>query len=134
MYSLFILLHVFISICLILVVLMQSGKGGGVAGAFGGGGNQTVFGGRGATDFLGKATWGLGAGFMFTSLLLGILSAGRSEPTSVIEKAVPPPSSTAPAIPEERVPSTPPAETTPSEPADEAPPADGGEAPPSGGN
>ncbi|MEZ4653098.1 MAG: preprotein translocase subunit SecG [Candidatus Eisenbacteria bacterium] len=133
MYQLFILLHVFISICLILVVLMQSGRGGGVAGAFGGGGNQTVFGGRGATDFLGKATWGLGGGFMFTSLLLGVLSAHRTEAPSVIEKttaAPQPPSSSAPAVPGQQTPSTP-----------AAPPAgnDNGSAPgdepaPSGGN
>lgn len=129
MYQLFIVLHVFISVCLILVVLMQSGKGGGVAGAFGGGGNQTVFGGRGATDFLGKATWGLGAGFMFTSLLLGILSSGRSEPASVIEKtAAPPPTSTAPVNPgEQAIPPAPSGESAPSEATDEA-------TPPSGGN
>lgn len=127
MYQLFILLHVFISVCLILVVLMQSGKGGGVAGAFGGGGNQTVFGGRGATDFLGKATWGLGAAFMFTSLLLGILSSSRSEPASVIEKsAAPPPTSTSPVVPGERtIPPDPSGEVTPSEPAEEAPPSGG---------
>jgi preprotein translocase subunit SecG len=125
MYSLFIVLHVFISILLILVVLMQSGKGGGVAGAFGGGGNQTVFGGRGATDFLGKATWGLGAVFMFTSLLLGILSSSRSEPASVIEKTDAPPVSTAPAVPSQQMPATPPAETESSQPAEEATPPGG---------
>jgi preprotein translocase subunit SecG len=125
MYSLFIVLHVFISICLILVVLMQSGKGGGVAGAFGGGGNQTVFGGRGATDFLGKATWGLGAGFMFTSLLLGILSSSRSEPSSVIEKTDAPPVSTAPAVPGQQTPAAPPVEIESSQPSDEAPPPSG---------
>jgi preprotein translocase subunit SecG len=133
MYQLFILLHVFISICLILVVLMQSGRGGGVAGAFGGGGNQTVFGGRGATDFLGKATWGLGAGFMFTSLLLGILSSSRSEPASVIEKttAAPPPPATAPAVPgEQRAPVAP----SPGEQVPESAPEEPASQPPSGGN
>jgi len=124
MYSLFIVLHVFISILLILVVLMQSGKGGGVAGAFGGGGNQTVFGGRGATDFLGKATWGLGAGFMFTSLLLGILAANRSEPSSVIQKTDAPPPMTAPAVPSQQAPVTPAEQTPAAPPAESSAPAE----------
>ena len=71
------LIAVFVVICflLVIVVLMQSGKGGGLSGAFGGGGNQTVFGGRGAVDFLGKATWVLGSAYMVMALLLAVLSA-----------------------------------------------------------
>jgi len=64
MYVLFLILHVLISLVLIVVVLLQSGKGGGLAGAFGGGGgSQAIFGGRGAATFLSKATTYLGAGF-----------------------------------------------------------------------
>ena len=78
MFVLILIIHVLVCFALMAVVLMQSGKGRGLAGAFGGGGgNQTLFGGRGAVDFLGKATWVLGAAFMLTSLTLALMSAGQ---------------------------------------------------------
>ena len=49
-------IHVIVSLFLILVVLLQQGKGADLAGAFGGGGSQTAFGARGATTILHKAT------------------------------------------------------------------------------
>ena len=49
---LLVILHVIISVFLILVVLVQQGKGADLAGAFGGGGSQTAFGARGATTLL----------------------------------------------------------------------------------
>lgn len=68
-------IHVIVSICLLIVVLLQSGKGGGLAGAFGGGGGaaQTMFGGRGAGDVLTRTTQVLGGTFMVTSLALFLL-------------------------------------------------------------
>lgn len=83
-YGIAIALHILISIVLIAVVLMQSGRGGGgMAGAFGGGGgNQTLFGGRGASGFLTKATWVLGGAFMVISLLLA-LAVSRQEGPAV---------------------------------------------------
>ena len=50
------IIHVVVCIFLILVILLQAGKGGGMGGAFGGAGAQTVFGGRGAQTLLGKVT------------------------------------------------------------------------------
>ena len=50
------LLHVIVSVVLILVVLLQTGKRADLAGAFGGGGSQTAFGARGAATLLSKAT------------------------------------------------------------------------------
>ncbi|MFN8549073.1 MAG: preprotein translocase subunit SecG [Candidatus Eisenbacteria bacterium] len=96
MFTFFVVIHLLVSFCLIGVVLMQSGKGSGLAGAFGTGGNATVFGGRGAVDFLGKATWILGGAFMVTSMTLAILSgANRSTTgTSLIKRQA-----TAPAVP-----------------------------------
>ena len=71
-------IHILISVTLILVVLLQSGKGGGLAGAFGGGGGVgAVFGGQAAGDFLTKATRYLAIGFMLTSLTLAMISKGR---------------------------------------------------------
>jgi preprotein translocase subunit SecG len=67
-------IHYFTCFAMILVILLQSGKGGGLAGAFGGGGS-TIFGGRGAGTVLTRATMILGGMFFVTSLWLALLSA-----------------------------------------------------------
>jgi preprotein translocase subunit SecG len=72
---LLVILHVVISLFLILVVLLQQGKGADLAGAFGGGGSQTAFGARGATTLLHKLTTIFFALFVLTSLSLAILQA-----------------------------------------------------------
>ena len=69
MITLVTVLHVVVCVVLILVILLQAGKGGGMGAAFGGG-SQTVFGGRGAQTFLGKVTSACAAIFMLTSLTL----------------------------------------------------------------
>jgi preprotein translocase subunit SecG len=100
MYFVMLILHVVVSLILMVVVLLQSGKGRGLAGAFGGGGgNQTLFGGRGAVDFLGKATWVLGAAFMFTSLTLAVLTSAKSVRAGGGKGLIPKATSSAPALP-----------------------------------
>ncbi len=69
------LLHVLVCLFLILVVLLQTGKGADLAGAFGGGGSQTAFGARGATTFLHKLTTVSAVIFMVTSLVLAVLAS-----------------------------------------------------------
>src|SRR5258706_2380678 len=83
---LLVILHVIISVFLILVVLVQQGKGADIAGGFGGGGTQTAFGARGATTLLHKLTTGAFIGFIVLSLLLTLMQA-RSRPSVV--KGVP---------------------------------------------
>ena len=56
MVALLVILHIIVCFVLILVVLLQTGKGADLAGAFGGGGSQTALGSRGAATFLSKAT------------------------------------------------------------------------------
>ena len=69
MYGLLTILHVIVAFCLIISVLMQSSKGEGLAGAFGGGTfSSTVFGGRGAATFLARATAILALVFALTSI------------------------------------------------------------------
>jgi preprotein translocase subunit SecG len=70
-------LHVAVCIGLMASILLQSGKGGGLAGTFGAGSSQTLFGGRGAATFLSRATTALAVTFFVTSLTLG-LNASRS--------------------------------------------------------
>lgn len=67
--------HVIISLFLILVVLVQQGKGADLAGAFGGGGSQTAFGARGATTLLHKLTTAFFILFVLTSISLAIMQA-----------------------------------------------------------
>jgi preprotein translocase subunit SecG len=78
-----IIVHVVVSAVLILVILLQAGKGGGLGGAFGGS-TQAVFGGRGAQTFLGKVTSAAAAIFMLTSLSLSYLSTRSG---SVVKEA-----------------------------------------------
>ncbi len=65
--------HYITCFAMVLVILLQSGKGGGLAGAFGGGGS-TIFGGRGAGTILTRATMIFGALFFVTSLTLALMS------------------------------------------------------------
>ena len=68
--------HVIVCIALVLVVLMQSSKGEGLAGsAFGGGLSGSVFGGRGAASFLSKATTILAALFVLNCGALAVMSS-----------------------------------------------------------
>src|ERR1043165_9572713 len=68
------IIHVFVCVVLMLVVLLQQGKGGGMGAAFGGATTQ-VFGGRGAGNILTRATAVCAGIFMLTSVSLAYLSS-----------------------------------------------------------
>ena len=97
MYGVLLALHIVICFSLIVVVLLQSGKGGGLAGGAFGGTAQTVFGGRGATDFMTRATMVLGGAFFLTSLVLALMSSGTANQRSLLQEAARKSSATAPA-------------------------------------
>jgi preprotein translocase subunit SecG len=91
-----IIIHVLACVALVLVVLLQAGKGASMGAAFGGS-SQTVFGSAGATTFLAKMTTVVALVFMLTSLGLAIFS-GKGTPSSVMDAATSsPPAQTAPA-------------------------------------
>ena len=71
-------LHVIVCFFLIAVVLLQRGKGAEMGAVFGGGASSTVFGSRGAGNFLTKLTTGSAILFMCTSLTLSYLATSRS--------------------------------------------------------
>jgi preprotein translocase subunit SecG len=77
LFNILIGLHVLVCLVLILVVLLQSSKGSGLAGAFGGAGGQTMFGGQETATFLSRLTTYLAIIFMVLSLVLAFLSARR---------------------------------------------------------
>src|SRR3954468_17363006 len=68
------IVHVCVCIFLILVVLLQQGRGGGLGGAFGGT-TQQVFGGRGAGNFMTRLTWGCAMVFILTSVSLAYIAS-----------------------------------------------------------
>ena len=95
MYGILLAILVLDGIFLGVVILLQSGKGGGLA-AVGGGAAMTegLLGGRQATTVLTRATWGAGSAFMILALVLSIMSSRATAPESVIQVQAP---ATAPA-------------------------------------
>jgi preprotein translocase subunit SecG len=85
MYAFITALHVIVCIMLILIVLLQTGKGAEMGAAFGGS-TQTVFGSSGPAGFLNKMTTAVAILFMVTSLVLCYLSGRVSIPTIMDEK------------------------------------------------
>jgi preprotein translocase subunit SecG len=81
-------IHVIVSIGLILVVLLQTGKGAEVGAVFGGS-SSTIFGSSGAGNFLTRLTTGMAIVFMITSLTLGYFSGHRPSSTIFDNRATP---------------------------------------------
>lgn len=67
--------HVLVCVILIVVVLLQAGKGSTMGLSFGGGASQTVFGSTGGKNFFTRLTTGLAIVFMVTSILLSVISS-----------------------------------------------------------
>lgn len=97
MYGFLLALLVLDGVFLITVVLLQSGKGGGLA-AMGGGAAATegILGGRQATTVLTRATWITGSTFMVLAVVLSILSSRNAQPESILRQNTAPAASTAP--------------------------------------
>jgi len=97
MYTVTVIFHVLACMALILIVLLQTGKGAEMGAAFGGA-SQTLFGGSGGTTFLSKLTTGAAIAFMITCLGLTYLSAGPS--TKSVMEEVPVEKTEAPLLPD----------------------------------
>lgn len=99
MYGLLLAIHLLVCISLIFVVLVQSGKGGGLAGGAFGGATQTVFGGRGANDFITRATVILGVVFFVTSVSLALLTTQTTSRSRSLLQEQARKAASAPAVP-----------------------------------
>jgi preprotein translocase subunit SecG len=81
-----IVLHVFVCLMLMLVVLIQPGKSGGLGAALGGAGATQIFGGRGAGNFLTRTTWIAASIFFLTSVTLAYLSTSTGDSLEDLSK------------------------------------------------
>ncbi|MGA6925979.1 MAG: preprotein translocase subunit SecG [Desulfosarcina sp.] len=86
---LLIIIHVIVCIALIMIVLLQTGKGADMGAAFGGGSSQTLFGSTGASTFLSKATTVAAIVFMLTSLTLAYVAGGKVTKSVVTDAQTP---------------------------------------------
>lgn len=83
--TLSLIVHIGVASGIIVLVLLQHGKGADAGAAFGSGASATVFGARGSASFLTRTTGILATIFFATSLLLAFLSGGRQEAKSIID-------------------------------------------------
>lgn len=74
-------LHVTVCLALVIIVLLQMGKGAEVGASFGAGGSQTIFGAGGGANFMGKVTAAAAVIFMLTSLSLAYFYGSPSSKT-----------------------------------------------------
>ncbi|MGB5201885.1 MAG: preprotein translocase subunit SecG [Sedimenticolaceae bacterium] len=109
MESILVIVHLFLAIGLVGLILIQHGKGADMGAAFGSGASATVFGSRGASNFLSRTTGILAAVFFATSLTLAYFAMQTSEPETLMqdlppaaveERVAPLPPSDLPAVPE----------------------------------
>lgn len=105
------ILHVLSAASVIVLVLLQHGKGADMGAAFGSGSSGSLFGASGSANFLSRTTGVLAAVFFMTSLGLTYLSTNKNESGGVMDKAIPAQTT----MPAEPVPTAPPA------PAEEGP-------------
>ncbi|UCE87830.1 MAG: preprotein translocase subunit SecG [Deltaproteobacteria bacterium] len=91
--------HVMTCFILIVVVLLQRGKGAEIGAVFGGGASSTVFGARGAGNFLTKLTTASAVIFMLSSLSLSYLSTQSLRPSLFEEAGAAPATGAAPGAP-----------------------------------
>jgi len=125
MVTIVVAIHVMVCLALIIVILLQKGKGAEIGAVFGGS-SQTVFGASGAGNVLTKATWAMAAMFFATSIFLAYASTRRFTGSifgsggGVSRRIVVPSKSTVPIVPAKPAPMT--APVMPAAPANQAKP------------
>lgn len=105
MENILVVVHLFLAIGLVALILVQHGKGADMGAAFGSGASASVFGSRGASNFLSRSTAILASAFFITSLALAYFAMQSKEQETLME-AVPPAAVEAP-VEESDLPSIP---------------------------
>jgi preprotein translocase subunit SecG len=96
MWGILLFVHILVSVLMIMVILLQTGKGAEMGAAFGGGYSQTLFGSAGPVGFLNKLTTVIAVVFMLTSLFLAFMAGHTPTDTTLMEGV---PQQEAPAAP-----------------------------------
>lgn len=106
MYTFLVIVQVIAAIALIVLVLLQQGKGADAGAAFGSGASSTVFGAKGSANFLSRTTAWLATVFFSVSLALAYVVHGQSAPKSVVDTIQVPvqQAPTTPIVPDEAAP------------------------------
>ena len=89
MQTLLVVFHLFLALGLVGLILIQHGKGADMGAAFGSGASASVFGARGASNFLSRTTGILAALFFATSLALAYFAMQSREPATVMQDVQP---------------------------------------------
>ena len=87
MYILFISLAIFSSVLLVLVVLAQNSKGGGLSNQFGGSGASNLIGVKKTGDLLERLTWGFAIAIMVFTLATNFTTQNTATTDEILEKA-----------------------------------------------
>jgi preprotein translocase subunit SecG len=96
MWGILLFIHILVSVLMIMIILLQTGKGAEIGAAFGGGYSQTLFGSAGPVGFLNKLTTVIAVVFMLTSLFLAFLASHPTPTKSLVDEA---PQQEVPAVP-----------------------------------
>src|SRR5690242_5449174 len=108
LHTLLMIVHILSATCIVALVLVQRGKGADAGAGFGAGASGTVFGARGATTALSRATAILATVFMITSLMLAYMGTRSAAPAqSVLEQLAGEGEQEVPAVPPAAVPQVP---------------------------
>ncbi len=87
LHTIVIISHVLLAITMILLILLQQGKGATAGAGFGAGASGTVFGAQGSASFMSRATATLATLFFVTSLTLAYFSGQAPQSTSIMDRA-----------------------------------------------
>jgi preprotein translocase subunit SecG len=96
MWGILLFIHILVSVLMIMIILLQTGKGAEMGAAFGGGYSQTLFGSAGPVGFLNKLTTVIAVVFMLTSLFLAFLAGHPPTKRSLVDE-----------VPQQEVPAAP---------------------------
>lgn len=96
--------HIIVAIAVIVMVLLQHGKGADMGAAFGSGSSGSLFGATGSANFLSRSTAILATLFFLTSLALAYFGLQQQKPASVLDRAAVPATTQPAAAPDQQIP------------------------------